>query len=206
MNRAATALFLSLCLVVVAGCDDDSDDAEQQTLLAETDETVDDDRADELINQHRRLIGETFQSVAELYDTSCRCVYDDLGFSSRDECADRLVFDDPVIDDGEACVESSARAHQELPTEGVGEYLDCVETRLNDVGDCFQDVRDDYDDLCREEAAEQFGTCGEKLSEAMRTHFDNCSDDATVAARSWIDDVQQRAAEDGCFDEVMVNP
>lgn len=196
------AIF-AIVLVATAACDDDTAD-DGAGELAETDEVVDDDTADELIETHRQLVGRTFSAMSELYETSCECAYGDLGFDAEADCRDELVVADGVIEDGETCVESAARAHEDSPTEGVGDYLSCVEAELDAIEDCFASARDDHDASCADEASQAWGECGEVLGSAMETNFATCSDGATIAARSWINAVQRRATDDGCFADVTV--
>lgn len=172
IKRLLIAVLISF--VALIGCGDDDDDAK--------------DNNDSLPDEGYWVEHyEVFFAFENAYFTlRCECAYDDIGFSSEEECLDQRTMSDSEIAEFAGCIQSVADDLDD-PPESIKQTFDCEIENTIDAHECVDGVEEDHDPVCTDDGLEALSTCDDTA------HPDDGQCDAYIEgdddAQAWFDDL-----------------
>jgi hypothetical protein len=193
MNRLLVALLaLSLSMVALPACDGEEpeadDEATEEEAADEEEETAEEAQAQEtgeagdLVTEFADVFTSIIGVVGEASDYQCECAPEMMGFESTEECKEATADDGEGQEEFRQCVVDAMAGVEGEPPASAQDDLDCARNAVSEVEGCFESFRADHDDLCTEEAAMAFASCGEQ----METAFEACEDASDEEDDEWM--------------------
>lgn len=131
---------------------------------------------------------EDFAAVIIEYENAkeadrCTCYEETTLFGSEQECRDELVLTDDEVERGLGCIEDYFADADPMP-ESTEEWTNCFIALLDEEGECLDEFRADFSDICSEDAAAAKSQCIEAGDEV---YYGQCEPVLDAEGEEYID-------------------
>lgn len=186
-----------------AGTDTDPDDAGDADASQDTDISEDTgpsnggDVDEDTVKAAGDFVRTFLEADGRAFRYNCECWWEMSDYDDEQECLDDTdyVVADDDIDDAAQCFEDAVEDHGESAPQSAIDTLECLIDAAGDYERCEEDLRDEYDDICAESAAQSLEQCDDQWYDAVSEKCEPADD----AGDDWLDNVFDAAGDAECF-------